>query len=368
MKALIFASVEELTSFVGAFEGAISQSAVSLYVLSELKGAELCAVALTGYQASGPLKALIQPELEGSLRPLKDERVTLKRPDGSSQKLHVLHCFEEVGFEALAPLQPWGVSPEGLSDRPVLFLTQRSEDITQLVLDCFKLNHDQLELATVETNEGEGEGEKSYLLKALNPSYFLIQRFLAERPELSVVPTPEAPSVQVFYELRPRLFVPWGFEPSAPQRWVSAEPPQAGVSLLKPTLVSPPLTFQELSWESVYERAQFKLNAREEQGWRAAEGHELSFEVPLVVNRVARPRSAELWLLEANDLNALERLLSVIDEEELNELLISVQEREGGGESLLFKEATRRSRGELPRPRWARLLNLLRSSSPLCLL
>jgi hypothetical protein len=333
MKALIFASVEELTSFVGAFEGAISQSAVSLYVLSELKGAELCAVALTGYRTSGPLKALIQPELEGSMRLLKDERVTLTRPDGSSQKLHILQCFEGIGLEALAPLQPWGSAPEGLSDRAVLFFAQRSEDITQLVLDCFKLNDDQLELATVEIDkkEGEGEGSKSYLLKALNPSYFLIQRFLSERAELSVIPVAEEPPVQVFYELKPRLFVPWGFELCAPHRWVNAEPPQAGVSLLKPTLVSPPLTFQKLSWESVYERAQFKLNAREEQGWRAAEGHELSFEVPLVVNRVARPRSAELWLLEADDLNALERLLSVIDEEELNELLISVQEREGGG-------------------------------------
>ena len=77
MQALIFASVAELTSFVGALEGAISKAVVSLYVLSELKGGELCAVALTGYKKSGLLKALITPELEGSLTPLKGERVTL---------------------------------------------------------------------------------------------------------------------------------------------------------------------------------------------------------------------------------------------------------------------------------------------------
>jgi len=334
MQALIFRSVEELTSFVGALEGAISKAKVSLYVLSELNADSPHALALTGYKKSGPLKGLITPDLEGFLSPLKGGRVTLSSPDGASQTLKVLHLAEGLGFEGLAPLRPWGEPPEGLSDRPVLFLARRPEDVTQLALDSFKLNNDQLELATV---KAEG-GAQRYLLRALNPSYFLVQRFLDERPKLRVTPPAEEPSVQVFYELKPRLFVAWGFEPSAPQRWVSAEPPQGGLSALTPQLTAPALTFGELHWESVYERAQFKLGAHAEGEWRPAECHELSFEVPLVVNRVARPRPAELWLLEADDLDALERLLSALDEEELNELLISVQEREGGAGRYFLKE------------------------------
>lgn len=338
MNALIFDNYIDLLDVISVLQQHLKpQKHFTLHKLSEESGAG-SRLALTGYRKSGLSQHLDLSRYEGQLLVTKN-KVVLNLPTGARLPCHVEMTHTNVKLLALLPLKPWSMIPPMEQLDPLLFWVNDSQIAVNLVKDHFKLNRDQIDFAVLEEAE-----HQSIVFKVHDPSYFLVQRYAHSLTSHLIDDTSNhhQQSVLLFYPLKPNVYVEWGSEPALAERWISdlKESSQATI-LLRMKLVLEPLVLEGLSWQSVYDLSSFELSAdlsSHTNQWHVKVDHQLHFTIPMSLEWRSRSVEPELWLIEADSFEGLQQKLSLVDQEDLKSLLISVQVTGEGHQRFFLRE------------------------------
>jgi hypothetical protein len=357
LQALIFSQLSELVDFIKAFEKDLSSSPnFTLWGLSQWgelddQGSDPDYLVLSHYRKTGLLKDLDLKDFEGKLEiidqvapPINTShdqviiKLSLAKQIQSTCRVRFQH--KALSLQSLLPLQTWqkGVPTQALN-HPVLFWIDEPSLAAKVVTDHFKITNDHMEYivlqgsrsaeqqedAQQEAKQQEAEQDKlnqpnqlSILLKIHQPSYFLIQRYAEQYS-----------SLKVFYSLHDDLFLEWQYEPILADRWTSGlnqDPEQ--FSLVSRGLILKADTFNKLDWSDIYELTSFDLDHAMDKEWSLTQDHDFTFNIPLSLEPKSRPLDAELWLMNTENFDELEQKVSLVDEEDLSQLLISVQQKQ----------------------------------------
>jgi hypothetical protein len=225
---------------------------------------------------------------------------------------------------ALADLVPWQLEPETV-EQVVVWLRQ-PEDAGWLIAGCLRLGNDRLwtlELAS-------SSGGSALLLRIEQPPYFLVQRLLEEH----------AGATEVFHAEADAIFTLWGYRHPLCGLLASAERPADELLFFRPGLGREhvPAT----GWRDVYDAAGFRLERGGEECRLVAPAVARRFEVPVGLAPRRAPAEPELWMLEGAETEKLESLWAVLDEEQIENLLISVQAKPAGERIVFVREKTAR--------------------------
>ena len=344
MQALIFSQLSELVDFVNAFEKDLSSSpSFTLWGLNQLdksddRSEECDYLVLSNYRKTGLLKELNLKDYEGKLEvdpsPITDvsqaqATVELHLDQKTKYTCCIAFQHEAVSIQSLLPLQPWQKGlPSATLNQPVLFWIFEPSLATNIVSDHFKIGSDHLEYMVLPCELSDSQSlehdsvhtynQSSILIKVHQPSYFLIQRYAEQHSDL-----------KIFYSLCDDLYLEWQYEPILADRWRHGlKQDSEQFSLVSQDLILKANTFSKLDWSDIYELTSFDLNHSLEKSWSPTQDHHYAFNISLSLEPKARPLDAELWLIHATHFDELEQKLSLVDEDDLSQLLISVQQKQ----------------------------------------
>jgi hypothetical protein len=219
------------------------------------------------------------------------------------------------------PPTPW---PGGAPDvDEVLFLCPPGEPFARIVSQHLELGRNALSYAPVETSDGS-----RMLLEVLEPSWFLLERWLARGED----------GVQVYRRLSGtfgprRVYVEWGYE-HALETWLADPADEGQLLLIDRRGTHRTLQRQDLKDVGQVLRLDPTLFATE----RLSPSEEPEpIEVSMRLEGRVTPRDPELWILPVSQRRRLEELLAQTPEEELRNLMVAcVSASTGGDGSRLF--------------------------------
>ncbi len=216
----------------------------------------------------------------------------------------------------LVSLLPWHDAPDG---GPVLCRSGDVAALERLALDSLSLDNDRIQVA------GLSQGE--LLLKVEAPSWYLLQRCLEEDSGITLyAPMPGAGG---------QAWVQWGWRHPLARLWGATLDPGAFVLFTagraRQELVSP-------DWQDLYDTAQVILDVPAEPIILSAVEVTERFTITVHLAPRARPAEPELWLVEEGDRAELERLLSALDDADLEDLLVAPVAAPGRPTRFLIRE------------------------------
>ena len=242
------------------------------------------------------------------------------------QEFQVLQRFDAKHLLALVELLP---SPSLEAPKGhILFWLHDPSFLPTLVQSSLRLHNDRIHYAPLEDGE-----EKGLLVRIEAPSFYLLQLFQSLPEE-----------VTIYYEAAPSFFVEWGYRYPLIDLWKPNKAAEEArwVFLRRNSL---PCGLAPVKWQDVYQAAELSLLLEVEGQWKEASGV-VRFTLPMRFERRTRPAEAEIWLLEETERPQLERLLSLLDEEDAAQILISMQ-RDAQGRHLFFLREKQRGKGRI---------------------
>lgn len=237
-----------------------------------------------------------------------------------------LHIRERRHTEALIELISLAPVSDPQPPPVMLCLADSVSALRRLLLDSMALGNDRLALAAV--------GEQ-VLLRIESPSWFLIERTLDEGSIALFVPLPESGG---------RAWLPWGWRHPLGALWGRSEA-DAGEEWLLFQVGQRRIRLAPPRWQDVYDAADVVLDFSSTSTALAEAELTERFTVPVRLSPRARPAEPALWLVEADERAALERMLLSLDEADLEDLLIAPVQSSDGGPIRYFLRERRAGQG-----------------------
>ena len=257
---------------------------------------------------------------------VEDERVSWQ--EAGSKEAHeaqVLFRSESDALLDFVGLDNWRSEPEIDS---IIVVPRSAEVFERVVQRSFHLGNDKIQVCGAERPGGKDLS----LLKIDQPSYFVLQECLEDWVD----------DVEVYYPLTPRIY----------QRWGKRHPLEE-VLRLAPASVDNLVLFRDglerilvkaPRWRDIYDLADIELSFGCDEVWTEGKEEPARFSLPLRLEPSARQQEPELWLLRPRDLEQLERMLVMLDEEELRNYEIAFEETEGQETFVFLRERRMGSR------------------------
>ncbi|MBF0240064.1 MAG: hypothetical protein HQM12_20370 [SAR324 cluster bacterium] len=226
--------------------------------------------------------------------------------------------FQKTGesLEELLPLEPWGKTPD--MPKHVIFQLQARESTNRLIRQCFELGNDRIQVARASITD-----QDALWLRVESPSWFLLLQYL-EQPEDCVV----------WNEVNPGIWLPWGWShPMESMLRECSSSLQNGLRLFTPTEIqNSPLP----DWNDVYTLTDLKLDKHESVGTLTSPRDIPRFQITLSLIGNRELLEPKVWVIPIEEVNRIESLLSVLAEEELDKLKLSIlQDARGQGMFIL---------------------------------
>jgi hypothetical protein len=324
-KALLFRDAAELSDFVRACGGSDASPTRGGYALywtrDPARSASEATLALFGWKWRDDAAA------EWTGEPIDLKRVDAEEQDGElvcrrDGERFALRIFKRQPAETLLELiQPAPWKDEPAETGRVLFWLHDETLLPKLVGDSLRLGNDRLQFARLAR-----ENSSALLLRAESPSHYLLEWCREERPG----------AVDLFYSPAEDLHIEWGFVHPLEDLWKRSTKPRGGEWLFFRS-DRPRQAVQPVRWSDIYDAARFDLSFPAESAWTQTDSSVVRFTIPLEFKPRTHLAEPELWLLRESERPALERLLAVVDQEDLGSLLLSVQKApEGAGERIYF--------------------------------
>ena len=202
----------------------------------------------------------------------------------------------------LVALQPWRSPPES---GPVIFRSSNIASMERLALSSLSLDNDRIQVAAMAGGD--------LLLKIESPSWFLLEGCLEEvSADITLfTPMPGAGG---------QAWLRWGWAHPMARMWGAILEPGAVL------LFSPDSGRQELvspDWQDIYDTSEVVLGVSADAIKLEAVEVTDRFTITVHLAPRARPADAELWLVEGGDRRELERLLTALDDTDLDDLLVA---------------------------------------------
>ncbi|QGJ70055.1 Hypothetical protein PBC10988_17440 [Planctomycetales bacterium 10988] len=185
----------------------------------------------------------------------------------------------------------------------ILFWVEDPQSLNELIFEMLRLGNDRQRFAMIIPKGRRGVGQ--HFLRVLGPPYFTLARAQASES----LPQP----ITAYYQQRDRVWVPWGKQHPLgdflrpPKNYFLLIPPQGKWEL-----------FPEVPFRDIYELTEFQLPRPAQQP--AALEWEKRFQVPLKLIRHQTAEPAELWVLQENANEQLEKLVQTADDRLLERL------------------------------------------------
>jgi len=207
----------------------------------------------------------------------------------------------------------------------VVFWFDDDATFQQVVSTSFQLGCDRLQAAAL-TIVGDGGRRRVFLLRAERPSYFIVDEAIAH------------PSMKVFApQGNGELLVPYGtvhpladLWDDAPGRLVAMDGERGAVTLHE---------LGQPEWTDIYGLTRFTLDGLvADDAWSNTTDALTRFTIPLTLIPAHKKRDVQIWMLAAHERDRLERLLTMIPEEDLHVLQFTAQTSPAGEERLFVRE------------------------------
>jgi hypothetical protein len=310
-----------------SLEKTVSSSENSIF--SRMKGLDVFQGFLSDIFSSVGLGGQEKGKRGKTKQPQAEEMGATIRLHFSAQKkqdFQVLQRFDAKHLFALVRLLP-SPSLEAPKEH-ILFWLHDPSFLPTLVQSSLRLRNDRIHYAPLEDGE-----EKGLLVRIEAPSFYLLQLFQSLPEE-----------VTIYHEAAPSFFVEWGYRYPLIDLWKPNKATEEArwVFLRRDAL---PHGLAPVKWQDVYQAAELSLLLEVEEQWKESSGV-VRFTLPMRFERRTRPAEAEIWLLEETERPHLERLLSLLDEEDAAQILISIQ-RDAQGRHLFFLREKQRGKGRI---------------------
>jgi len=257
------------------------------------------------------------------------DKETATWQDGRGKKakevcVQVLSHQHAKSMLELIELQPWERGEE-LEQRSltkhVIFWLGDTELLPELVKASLKLGNDRIQYGQIQL-----DGEETCLLRIEKPSYFLIQQCLEEF----------AARVTLYCPIEEDLYLQWGYHHPLQDVWSQSERKRE-LGWLFFQKDGDRETLEPIRWIDAYDLTEFHLDFPHTETWTQSSDTPLRFQVPLRLQATtAAQTEPELWLLSEAGHSQLERVLQLIDEEQVRPYQLAVQQAETLQEDLLF--------------------------------
>ena len=322
-KAYMFHDINQFSDFVRIY-GAKSTSArgYTLYRVRHPEHPAKDTLLLFGFRKPNKLWSIDDIDIHAQEVQIeeKDDQLVQKRKGEDNIVFEILYRQHTDTLLEQIQLRPWRDEPESL--RELLFWLHDPQQMPWLVTTSLKLNNDRIQYATIEQDEA-----KHIILRIETPSYYLIQ--WCEEQHTS--------KLDLYYPLIDGTFIEWGHNHPLADLWRRAQSNRHD----EWTFFRADGTRQHmppLKWEDVYQTTEFSLDFPAQSVWSQESDEKPRIPVSLRLEHRGRPLDPELWLLEEDEQHHLEQLLSMVDEEDLKTLLISVQKDEQGRKRFIIRE------------------------------
>jgi hypothetical protein len=309
--ALLFDDVIQFTDFVRVYGSSTSSSGgFTAYFVRDPNRPAHTQVILLGFRRRKGMSYEENPMILDTIQvEEKGDDLYGKYSGGSKQQLGVQSKSRGLSLIELIELREWKEEPPR---GRLLFWLRDPQLMSRLVTDSFKLGNDRIQYAPIEQND-----QKIMLLRIENPSYYLLQLCQEQHNDL----------VDLFYSPSEDLYIEWGYQHPLEDIWRRSHHRKNKEWIMfraegQREHVSPP------QWQDVYKATDFVLDFPVDDLWIQDAEREVEFKLPLRFEPRARPLEPDLWMLEEDEQYLLEQLLSLVDEQDLKTLLISVQESE----------------------------------------
>ena len=342
-KALLFENIADFVDFV-RLRGLRSRSkkGFELYQVQIPERKTSDALVLVGFRGTKQATPLSENYvLPTSIEVTIDAEYLLWHQGNREKKqLRILSKKMAHHLAELIQLQPWKKEPVPL--KRVVFWLKDHELLGQLVNDSLKLGNDRIQYAPVSAMPPElsEEGLQSYhggdgavdtadaiLLRIETPSYYLLQWYQEKYADV----------IQLYYPIFETLYVQWGFQHALQELWKrESKTSQQGFYFLNQENVD--VHIRELQWRDVYEATEFIFDFPTAKSWVQDNQQTLKFQIPLQLVVKNRPEEPEFWCLTEEEKPHLEHLLSVLDQEDLEKILLSIQESNNGKKYYFLRE------------------------------
>ncbi|MCB9642605.1 MAG: hypothetical protein H6728_05970 [Myxococcales bacterium] len=207
----------------------------------------------------------------------------------------------------------------------VLFWLKDQALVGSLIELCMRLQNDRIQFAPLSSKKEQG-----VLVRIESPSFYLLQLFREQHAEQATIFTEEAPD----------FYTEWGFQHPLIDLWRYSDAPRDGRWIFVQREGTPQV-MEPVQWQDAYKAAEFVLTLETEESWREDRDRDVRFSLPLRFEPKTRHADAEIWLLEEQHRPQLERLLSLMDEEDLDLLLINIQKDAKGRHRFFIREKQR---------------------------
>lgn len=319
--ALLFDDVIQFTDFVRLYgSNTVSSRGFQLYHVRDPERPARTQLVLMGFRRRKGISLEDIPMISEEIQ-AEEKRSSLfvKSPTRARFAMEIQHAERSSSLIELVTLQAWKLDPH---PGRVLFWLHDLQTMSKLVSDSFKLGNDRIQYAAIVHNQVE-----AMLLQIEQPSYYLLQ-WCQEQPQ---------GTIELFHSPTQGFFVEWGYNHPLEDLWVRSQQPKPSEWLLfrsnntREHIEAP-------NWQDIYKAAEFVFSFSQQELWLEHKEHDVKFTLPLRFEPRSRPLEPELWMLEEEDLPILERLLTLVDEDDLRTLLISIQQGSDGRHRYFIRE------------------------------
>lgn len=307
---LVFDGVEEFAAYVRLSCPPHRQEDLSLTVVAHPTGQQSPVFLLAGHTPPDTHRALLEQQrlfVPGTIRHGERGIEWCTHPT-VWQHTPVLH---RMTAQTLLSLVDVVVHPDPPQPKLLICMSQQPEALGRFVVDSMALGNDRLAIAQVSSWT---------VLRIESPSWFVIEQSL-DRTDLDLF-TPIDGSANA-------LWVPWGWRHPLAAMWRQIQRPNPHDWLLFRSQ-QPPLRLREPRWRDLYEVSDVTLAFETTAQTLSPTTLPTRFSIPVHLAPRAQPPEAVLWMVPQGERAVLETLLSSLDEQDLDDLLIAPVQSDNG--------------------------------------
>lgn len=298
----LFSTTNYFADFVRVHgSGVTSESGFVLYVVDTKEGPQLL--------LSGDVKKRLSP-LDGVKCKFSVADNGLMVAVGRRKAVHmsVVSQRKSTVMTELFALSPWLCPPENVGY--IIFRSKKADRISDIVRDSFTLDNDRIQYIVT--------ADKTHLLRIDRASWYLIERAQQRH----------ADEVEVFYQATANRYVPWGLEHPLLDIWQVVGVADGNWLFYQPNGEHHQL--EDAVWQDVYNATDFELVTEVKEAELQDFEQKPEFEVKLQLQARSIVAEASLWMFGEEGLPVLENLLSVVDQQQLKNIMLSAQQTESG--------------------------------------